>query len=223
MNPFSLRWKNPIPLQCASLPAYLYLQAETKFYSKAKPEIKKEWEGYITDQVLLQNALLEVRPDIVIHFASHSTLNRSYEITDFIFDTNVMGVVNLLEGIRRLRCVQAVLIVTSDKCYRNLESEKPYEEDSMLGAQDPYSTSKACQELVTECYRNSFFGEKELNIPIATARASNVLGGGDYNLDRLLPSLINSFQKGEMAIIRNAHAIRPRKNVLDVMGGYLIL
>ena len=199
------------------------LKAETDFYPKAKPEVKKEWEGYITDRELLQNALQEVQPDIVIHFASHSTLNRSYEITDYIFDTNVMGVVNLLEGIRKLQYVQAVLIVTSDKCYRNLESEEPYKEDSVLGAQDPYSASKACQELVTECYRNSFFSEQGLNIPIATARASNVLGGGDYNLNRLLPSLLNSFQKGEPAVIRNPFAIRPWQNVLDVLGGYLIL
>lgn len=199
------------------------LKPETEFYPKAKPGIEKEWEGYITDRELLQGALQEAEPDIVIHFASHSTLNRSYEITDYIFDTNVMGVVNLLEGIRKLKSVQAVLIVTSDKCYRNLESEEPYGEESALGAQDPYSTSKACQELVTECYRNSFFGRDNLNLPIATARASNVLGGGDYNLNRLLPSLLNSFLKGEKAVIRNPHAVRPWQNVLDVLGGYLIL
>lgn len=199
------------------------LKPETDFYPKAKSGIKKEWEGYITDRELLQGALQQAEPDIVIHFASHSTLNRSYEITDYIFDTNVMGVVNLLEGIRKLESVQAVLIVTSDKCYRNLESEEPYGEESVLGAQDPYSTSKACQELVAECYRNSFFGREGLNIPIATARASNVLGGGDYNLNRLLPSLLDSFQKGEKAVIRNPHAIRPWQNVLDVLGGYLTL
>lgn len=199
------------------------LKAETEFYPKAKPRIEEEWEGYITDRELLQSALRKANPDIVIHFASHSTLNQSYEITDYIFNTNVMGVVNLLEGVRKTKSVQAVLIVTSDKCYRNLESDEPYGEDSVLGAQDPYSASKACQELVTECYRNSFFGREELNIPIATARASNVLGGGDYNLNRLLPSLLNSFLKGEQAVIRNPYAIRPWQNVLDVLGGYLTL
>lgn len=199
------------------------LKPETKFYANASPKVKKSYEGLITDRNLLNRALQETLPDIVIHFASHSTLNRSYEITDYIFDTNVMGVVNLLEGVRKTETVKAVLIVTSDKCYRNLESDEPYEEDSVLGAQDPYSASKACQELVAECYRNSFFGTGELNIPIATARASNVLGGGDYNFDRLLPGLINSFQKGEKAVIRNAQAVRPWQNVLDVLGGYLIL
>lgn len=199
------------------------LKPETEFYTKAMPNVKKSWEGYITDQQLLQEAFEEVKPDLVIHFASHSTLNRSYEITDYIFDTNVMGVVHLLENVRKLNSIQAVLIVTSDKCYRNLESEEPYGEESVLGAQDPYSTSKACQELVAECYRNSFFGREGLNIPIATARASNVLGGGDYNLNRLLPSLLDSFLKGKKAIIRNPMAIRPWQNVLDVLGGYLTL
>ena len=199
------------------------LKPETEFYPKAHPQIVRSWEGYITDRRLLLEALQEAKPEIVIHFASHSTLNRSYEITDYIFDTNVMGVVNLLEGVRKLQSVQAVLVVTSDKCYRNLESDEPYGEESALGAQDPYSTSKACQELVTECYRNSFFNGREQNIPIATARASNVLGGGDYNLDRLLPSLLDSYLKGEKAVIRNPHAVRPWQNVLDVLGGYLTL
>ena len=215
-----------LSLMLENLGAEVYgyaLKPETKFYPNAKPDVKKSYEGFITNRELLQNALIEVKPDMVIHFASHSTLNRSYEITDYIFDTNVMGVVNLLEGVRKTESVKAVLIVTSDKCYRNLESDEPYEEHSVLGAQDPYSTSKACQELVTECYRNSFFGKDGLNIPIATARASNVLGGGDYNLNRLLPSLTDSFMKGEKAIIRNAQAVRPWQNVLDVLGGYLTL
>ena len=199
------------------------LKPETKFYPNANPLVKKSYEGLITDRQLLQNALKETEPDIVIHLASHSTLNRSYEITDYIFDTNVMGVVNLLEGVRKAASVKAVLIVTSDKCYKNLESDEPYEEDSILGAQDPYSTSKACQELVTECYRKSFLGTDGLNIPIATARASNVLGGGDYNLNRLLPSLLDNFVKGKPAVIRKADAIRPWQNVLDVLGGYLTL
>ena len=215
-----------LSLMLEALGAQVYgyaLKPETEFYPKASAKVKKSWEGLITDRKLLPRALRQAQPDVVIHFASHSTLNHSYEITDYIFDTNVMGVVNLLEGVRELPNIQAVLIVTSDKCYRNLESEAPYEEESVLGAQDPYSTSKACQELVAECYRHSFFGSKGLDLPIATARASNVLGGGDYNRNRLLPSLLDSFLKGEKAVIRNPSAIRPWQNVLDVLGGYLIL
>lgn len=215
-----------LSLMLETLGAEVYgyaLPSATEFYPKAKPGIQKEWEGDIRNCELLQEALSETEPDIVIHFASHSNLFRSYEIADYIFDTNVMGVVNLLEGIRRLRDVRAVLIITSDKCYRNLESEEPYGEESVLGAQEPYSASKACQELITECYRNSFFNAQELNIPIATARASNVLGGGDYNTNHLLPSLLDSFLKGESALIRNPYAVRPWQNVLDALGGYLSL
>ncbi len=109
------------------------LKPETKFYPNANPAIRKNYEGLITDRELLQTALQETEPDFVIHLASHSTLNRSYEITDYIFDTNVMGVVNLLEGVRKTKSVKAVLIVTSDKCYKNLESDEPYEEDSTNG------------------------------------------------------------------------------------------
>lgn len=199
------------------------LTPDTKFYQTAAPNIKKEYEGDIADKELLHSAVLEADPDIVIHFASHSTLNRSYEITDYIFHTNVMGLVNLLEAVRKLDRVKAVLVVTSDKCYKNLESDESYRENSVLGAQDPYSSSKACQELVTECYRNSFFGMELKNIPIATARASNVLGGGDYKYERLLPSLVKSFLEGKTAVIRSASSVRPWQNVLDVLGGYLKL
>lgn len=115
------------------------------------------------------------------------------------------------------------MVVTSDKCYKNLESTLGYKEDSVLGAQDPYSTSKACQELITECYRRSFFERSKLNIPIATARASNVIGGGDYNLTRLFPYLLDCFSQNVVAEIRNPKAIRPWQNVLDVLGGYLAL
>lgn len=215
-----------LSLMLEKLGAQVYgyaLKPETKFYPNANPGVEKSYEGLITDRELLQTALKETEPDLVIHLASHSTLNCSYKMTDYIFDTNVMGVVNLLEGIRKIEGVKAVLIVTSDKCYKNLESDTPYEEESALGAQDPYSTSKACQELVTECYRKSFFGADGLNIPIATARASNVLGGGDYNLNRLLPSLLDNFVNGKPAVIRKADAIRPWQNVLDVLGGYLTL
>jgi CDP-glucose 4,6-dehydratase len=215
-----------LSLMLESLGAEVYgyaLEPDTRFYPMTAPAVRKSYVGEITDSKKLQEAIEEARPEIVIHLASHSTLDASGELTRYIFDTNVMGVVNLLECVKRQSGIQAVLIVTSDKCYQNLESEEPYEETSVLGAQDPYSTSKACQELVTACYRNSFFSKPESSIPIATARASNVLGGGDYHLNRLLPSLLDAFVKGETAGIRNGDAVRPWQNVLDVLGGYLTL
>lgn len=195
----------------------------TPFYAQTAPKIAGSFLGFIQDRKCVKDYLCYVRPEIVIHFASHSTLNKSAEITDYIFDTNIIGVVNLLEAVRITNTVKTVLVVTSDKCYKNLESSSGYKEDSVLGAQDPYSTSKACQELLTECYHRSFFKRSKLNIPIATARASNVIGGGDYNLTRLFPYLLNCFSQNVTAEIRNPEAIRPWQNVLDVLGGYLTL
>ncbi|NBJ92507.1 CDP-glucose 4,6-dehydratase [Parablautia muri] len=199
------------------------LEEDTEFFTMAQPKISKSVLGDIADKEKLLLSMEDGQPEIVIHFASHSTLNRSYEITDYIFNTNVMGLVNLLECVRKIASIKAVLVVTSDKCYKNMESEEGYQEDSVLGGGDPYSASKACQELIVECYRNSFFTEEKLNIPIATARASNVIGGGDYHYDRLLPGLVRSFLYQEDANVRKPDAIRPWQNVLDVLGGYLCL
>lgn len=193
------------------------------FYKQASPGIIESCMGYIQDKNKVSEFVKKIRPEIVIHLASHSTLNRSDEIADYIFETNVSGLVYLLEAVRQVDSVRSVLIVTSDKCYKNLESSEGYKEDSVLGAQDPYSTSKACQELVTECYRKSFFSPEKLNIPIATARASNVIGGGDYNMTRLFPYLLDCFSRGITAEVRNPFAVRPWQNVLDVLGGYLTL
>lgn len=199
------------------------LKEDTEFYRVAQPQIVKSVLGDIADKEKLLIAVEDIHPEIVIHFASHSTLNKSYEITDYIFNTNVIGLVNLLECVRKVAGIKAVLVVTSDKCYKNMESEEGYREDSVLGGRDPYSSSKACQELVAECYRHSFFALDKLNIPIATARASNVIGGGDYHYDRLLPGLVKSFLYQENANVRKPDAVRPWQNVLDVLGGYLCL
>lgn len=217
-----------LSLMLESLGSKLYGYAlegseETQFFKEASPAIAESQMGLIQDRKKLNKFVCSIKPDIIIHLASHSTLNKSDEITDYIFDSNVTGVVNLLEAVRKIDTVKAILIVTSDKCYLNIESDEGYTEDSRLGAQDPYSTSKACQELITECYRKSFFAKNKLNIPIATARASNVIGGGDYNLTRLFPYLLDCFASGKKAQIRSPKAIRPWQNVLDVLSGYLLL
>jgi len=197
------------------------LPADTTFYEAACPHLQGERLADIRDQDALGDFLTGSKPELVIHLAAHSTLTHSYEMTRHIFDVNVMGVVSLLENIRKTTSVKAVLVVTSDKCYRNMESEAGYDETASLGAQDPYSASKACQELVAECYRKSFF--QQAGISIATARASNVLGGGDFHYDRLVPSLIHRFLKGESGRIRKPEAMRPWQSVLDVLTGYLQL
>lgn len=194
--------------------------SETEFYRSASPASHNAW-GDIRDPKAISRAVEDSRPEIVIHLASHSTIDQKKELTRYIFETNTLGVVNLLEAIRHVADTRAVLVVTSDKCYKNIESPTPYTEESILGAQDPYSTSKVIQELVTECYYHTFF--KNTTVRLATARASNVIGGGDFNKSRLFPSLIDSFLNGKTAFIRNPRAVRPWQNVLDVLYGYLLL
>lgn len=190
------------------------------FYASVKPHIERHEEGDIADTTHVLQVIEQFRPEIIIHLASHSSLDGSDRIPDFILKTNIMGVVNLMEAVRKTDIVKAVLIVTSDKCYKNLETDVPYKEDSLLDAVDPYSTSKVCQELITKCYRESFFKNQAC---IATARASNVIGAGDYNITRLIPYLLDCFQNGQTAHIRNQQAIRPWQYVLDVLWGYLLL
>jgi CDP-glucose 4,6-dehydratase len=138
------------------------------------------------------------------------------------FDTNVMGTVNLLEAVRQVPSVRAVVVVTSDKCYENRGIARGYVEDDPLGGHDPYSASKGCAEIVAASYRRSFFHDPAL-AAIASARAGNVIGGGDWSQDRLLPDLIRAFESGRPALIRNPAAIRPFQHVLEPLAGYLQL
>lgn len=193
------------------------------FYSKVCPQIELHGEGDIADSEKVLCTVQKFKPEIVLHFASHSSLNGSMEIPDFILRTNLMGVVNVLEAVRKTDSVKAVVIVTSDKCYQNMETEVPYTEEGSLGATDPYGTSKVCQELLASCYQHTFFQADGRMVSIATARASNVIGAGDYNITRLMPYLLDRFSNGKAAQIRNPRAIRPWQYVLDVLTGYLLL
>lgn len=207
----------------AKTAGFAHTAGKEDLFSLVSPKLCLNVEGDINDKEKLNNLLESFQPEIVFHLAAHSTLNQSHKITDYIFQTNAMGLVQLFEGIRTIRSVKSIVVVTSDKSYKNLETQQPYTEKFPLGAQDPYSTSKACQELITECYQKSFFSGTEQNIAIATARASNVIGGGDFKQTRLIPSLLTAYINQQTAIIRNPQAIRPWQNVLDVLYGYLIL
>lgn len=193
------------------------------FFNQAQVNIDGQIEGDIADARLVNRAIESFKPEIIIHMASHSSLDKSDKIPDFILRTNIMGVVNLLEATRKNECVKAILIVTSDKCYKNMETEEAYTENSILYGVDPYSASKVCQELISECYRRTFF-EKGMCVPsIATARASNVVGPGDFNISRLIPYLIDRFTNNEKVYIRNRYSVRPWQYVPDVLWGYLLL
>lgn len=197
----------------------------TSFYSAVKATVERHYEGDIADKIKLSKVIESFNPEIVIHLASHSSLDGSDRIPHFILQTNIMGVVNLLDIIREKSDVKSVLIVTSDKCYKNLETTFPYTENCDLGGDDPYSISKVCQELIANCYQKFFFENKDAlsKTCIATGRASNVIGIGDYNITRLIPYLLESFKNGRCAILRNPDAIRPWQYILDVLWGYLLL
>jgi len=182
--------------------------------------------GDIRDFQTLKKCAQGFQPEIVFHLAAQSLVRRSYREPLATLETNVMGTANLLEICREIPSLKAVVIVTSDKCYQNNEWEWGYRESDPMGGHDPYSTSKGCAELVTAAYRNSFFAKNtgSNNQPlVATVRAGNVIGGGDWAEDRLIPDAIRAATRNKKLKIRNPYAIRPWQHVLEPLSGYLML
>jgi len=180
----------------------------------------------IRDLVKLQSTMALARPDIVIHMAAQPLVRYSYDNPVETYATNVMGTVHVLESIRNTASVRAAVIVTTDKCYENKEWPWGYRENEPMGGHDPYSNSKGCAELVTSAYRESFFSSHkypEHQVAVASARAGNVIGGGDWSVDRLIPDAIRAFEANENLMIRNPLATRPWQHVLEPLSGYLIL
>jgi len=182
--------------------------------------------GDIRDGVMLSNAMSNAAPEIIIHMAAQPLVRQSYIDPVETYSTNVMGTVHLLEAVRGSPSVRAVVIVTTDKCYENKEWVWGYRESDPMGGYDPYSSSKGCAELVTSAFRTSFFNPfdySEHKVGLATARAGNVIGGGDWASDRLIPDMIVAFKKGENVHIRNPGSTRPWQHVLEPLRGYLVL
>jgi CDP-glucose 4,6-dehydratase len=182
--------------------------------------------GDIRDQHKLEASLNEFAPEVVFHLAAQPLVRRSYADPIGTYATNVMGTAHLLEAVRKTSSVRAVVCITTDKCYENQEWVWPYRETDALGGHDPYSSSKACAEIVSAAYRSSFFPINRLHehhVAVATARAGNVIGGGDWSEDRLIPDLIRGFQTKQPALIRSPNAIRPWQHVLEPLHGYMIL
>jgi CDP-glucose 4,6-dehydratase len=179
------------------------------------------WTGDIRDGQGLARCMAEAEPDIVLHLAAQALVRRSYDQPVETIGTNVVGTMNVLEAVRRVGSVKAVVSVTTDKVYANREWLWPYREDEALGGHDPYSASKACAEIITAAWRQSFLAER--GVKVATARAGNVIGGGDWSADRLLPDCIAALQRGEPILIRNPYATRPWQHVLEPLSGYLVL
>ena len=180
-----------------------------------------DYRGDIRSMDDCKEILLKKQPDIIIHMAAQSLVRKSYRQPVTTFETNVIGTVNILETVRDLDSVSEIIIVTSDKCYKNIEKDYSYTEKDSLGGFDPYSSSKACAEHVSSAYYNSFLMNERKGL--ATVRAGNVIGGGDWSEDRLLSDAVKSFSKGNKLLIRNPSAVRPWQHVLDPLFGYLLL
>lgn len=198
------------------------LEPEThpSLYARLSP-----WSGAghhfadIREAAILHRYFRAFEPEIVIHMAAQALVRRSYEDPAETFSTNVIGTANVLDAVRETPSVRTVLVVTSDKVYANNGSGIPFVETDTLGGKDPYSNSKACTELVVQSYRDSFF--KGHDIKLATVRAGNVIGGGDWSKDRLIPDFIRAFEGGKPIMLRYPAAVRPWQHVLEPLGGYL--
>jgi len=178
--------------------------------------------GDVANRERLANAMAEAKAEVVIHLAAQALVRYSYQHPVETYATNVMGTVHVLEAVRHCDSVRSVLVVTSDKCYENRERKAGYREDEAMGGFDPYSNSKGCAELVVAAYRQSFFTEQG-RVAVATARAGNVIGGGDWSADRLIPDMVRAFCAGEAVCIRNPDAVRPWQHVFEALHGYLLL
>ncbi|BBO19559.1 CDP-glucose 4,6-dehydratase [Candidatus Desulfobacillus denitrificans] len=175
----------------------------------------------IRDAARMAESMRAARPDIVFHLAAQPLVRLSYAEPAETYSTNVIGTVSLLEAIRQTASVKAVVNITSDKCYENREWLWPYREDEAMGGHDPYSSSKACAEIVTAAYRRSFL--EAAGVGLASARAGNVIGGGDWAADRLLPDFFRALDAGKPLVIRSPNAVRPWQHVLEPLSGYLAL
>jgi CDP-glucose 4,6-dehydratase len=205
----------------------LAAQSAPNLFSQAKVyQDMESIEGNILDKNLLFQHIAQAKPEIVFHLAAQPLVHYSYENPLETYTVNVIGTANVLEAIRHINSVRSVIVVTSDKCYENQEWVWGYRETDTLGGHDPYSNSKACAELVVSAYRKSYFPPTlytQHNVSIATVRAGNVIGGGDWAAQRLIPDLVRSFMNNQQAMIRNPYAYRPWQYILDLLYGYLIL
>jgi CDP-glucose 4,6-dehydratase len=177
--------------------------------------------GDIRDQKSLYKSMTEFNPDILIHMAAQPLVRYSYDVPIETYEVNVIGTVKVLEVARSCSNLKAIVNITTDKCYENDGRSEGYKEDDPMGGYDPYSSSKGCAELVTSAYRRSFLQDQ--GVALASVRAGNVIGGGDWACDRLIPDILRSFESGDPVIVRNPEAIRPWQHVLEPLSGYLIL
>lgn len=213
----------------------LKLEANVCGLSLSIPTVPSHFEVSNLDKKLKDHYLVDIRdykkvkevfdkfkPDIVFHLAAEPIVRTCYDDPQMAFETNVMGTVNVLEAIRRTESIKSAVIITSDKCYENVEWDWGYRETDRLGGKDPYSATKACAEIAFHAYFNSYL-KSNLNLKIATTRAGNVIGGGDWARDRIVPDAVRATFKKESLVIRSPNATRPWQHVLEPLSGYLLI
>ena len=188
-------------------------------------DLRSDVRGDIRDPQAVSDAVITSGAEVVIHMAAQPMVRRSFAVPRETYETNVMGTVNLLDAVRTTgaETVRAVVNVTSDKCYDNREDGRPFVEDDPMGGHDPYSSSKGCAELVTDAFRRSYFSAADSPTRVASARAGNVIGGGDWGQERLVPDIMRAATAGTVIAIRNPDAIRPWQHVLNPLSGYLVI
>jgi CDP-glucose 4,6-dehydratase len=191
------------------------------FYQARVGDGVRSFFADVRDGSKLQSVMAEVKPEVAFHFAAQPLVRESYAKPVDTYATNVMGTVHFLEAVRQTPSVRVAIIVTSDKCYENRELQQGFLEDDPMGGDDPYSSSKGCAELITSAYRRSFLSDNQ--VAVASVRAGNVIGGGDWAKDRLVPDLVRAFADGITLQIRYPHAVRPWQHVLEPLRGYLML
>ena len=218
---FKGSWLCKLLLEFGSKVSGISLEAEKiSLYNLLK--LDSEVESHICDIRKLENIeniIKEINPDIIFHLAAQPLVIESYNNPLYTFETNIMGTINILESIRKLNNLECAIMITTDKVYDNKEWAWGYRENDSLGGRDPYSSSKACVELIIKSYKKSFFE----NLNIATARAGNVIGGGDFAKDRIIPDIVRAIERNESVELRNPNSVRPWQHVLDVLNGYLSL
>lgn len=192
------------------------------FISTNLEKIIHHQDGDIRDFRFLREQLNSIKPDFVFHLAAQPLVLESYQNPHYTFETNLMGTVNVFEAARSVPSIKVILNITSDKCYKNIESNDGYKETDPMGGKDPYSASKGCSELITTSYYNSFFKSENNECKIASVRAGNVIGGGDWAENRIVPDFFRSVQNKKDLVIRNSDSIRPWQHVLEPLSGYLL-
>ena len=197
--------------------------SEINFFelTRLKEKLSESLIDNILDLITLSKAMKNANPSVVIHMAAQPLVRASYDIPIETFKTNIIGTANILEAAKNIKDLRAIINITTDKCYENYEQLTPYVETDRLGGYDPYSSSKACSELISASYRNSYL--RKSGIHLATARGGNVIGGGDWSKDRLIPDFFKSLELEQPFKIRSPESIRPWQHVLEPVSGYLTL